>query len=158
MPRYRFRLETLARLRRSQRDTQRTRVAEAQQAAEALRARHAETATEVTSLGAERRAIVVAPRPDVERLLASQRYEAALRARLRAIETDQAALADELERRRLALVEAEREVRTLERLDDLHRSRHNADAARREAAVLDETASQRDWRRRSAVDAFTPDP
>ncbi len=52
-------------------------------------------------------------------------------------------LATEIEHRRLALVEANREVRVLEKLREKQVTRHRRDENRRETKVLDEVAGRR---------------
>ena len=52
-------------------------------------------------------------------------------------------LADEIERRRLVLVEADRAVRVLDLLDEKHQREHRRQAERQETKRLDEVAMTR---------------
>ena len=143
MPRQEFRLRTLKRLRESQRDALRGRLAEAVRAAVKLDEQRAELVEEIRSLVADRGEITRSASPRVERLLASQRYEAAVRTKLGALDDDRRKVAEEVERRRAALVEGEREVGVLEKLEERHDERVRADELRAEVAEMDEIASRR---------------
>ena len=73
---------------------------------------------------------------DVNRLLEAQRYELLLKAQSQELAKQAMLLAAETERRRQMLVEADREVRVLELLDERHRQRTRS----RRAASGNETA------------------
>jgi len=79
---------------------------------------------------------------DVDRLLEAQRYELALRAQQRHLEQQRRNLAQEIERRREALAEAEREVKVLEKLRERQQARHQYEENRREVKLLDEVAQR----------------
>lgn len=143
MPKDTFRLRTLVRLRESERDALRGRLAEGMRAADKLAEQHADLGAEADALAAERRDRTAVARPDVARLLDAQRYESSLRGRMKLIEDDQAKVAEEVERRRAALVAAETAVRTLERLRERHELREREEQRRREVALFDEIASRR---------------
>jgi flagellar protein FliJ len=80
---------------------------------------------------------------DVNRLLEAQRYELLLKSRGEELTKQSALLAAEIERRRQALVEADRDVRVLELLDERHRREDARRQLRLETKQLDETALQR---------------
>jgi flagellar export protein FliJ len=82
---------------------------------------------------------------DVNRLLEAQRYELLLKAQSQELTKQAVLLAAETERRRQTLVEADREVRALELLDERHRRAHDLDAQREETKRLDDVATVR-WR------------
>jgi flagellar export protein FliJ len=84
---------------------------------------------------------------DVNRLLEAQRYELVLKARGQEIANQRALLETETERRRQALVEADREVRAMDLLDERQRREHQRKARRAEHKQLDETAAQRHLRK-----------
>ena len=83
---------------------------------------------------------------DINVLVEAQQYDLVLRAQQQELARQQSLLAIETERRRLAAVEAEREVRVLELLDERHRREHQRDEARLEAKQLDEVAASLPWR------------
>ena len=148
MARYTFRLKTILHLRESHRDTQRERVADAVRAAETLREQHRQISEEIQELIEQRREWANHPHPQVSRLLDLQRYETAHRAQQRTIEENQQSVEIEITRRREALVAAEREVKTLEKLDERGHERHRKEEQHREMLVMDEFASQLNGRKR----------
>ncbi|MDP6058158.1 MAG: flagellar FliJ family protein, partial [Pirellulaceae bacterium] len=79
-------------------------------------------------------------RVDVDRLVAIQRFEQVLRAKARALTQRKSRLIEEIEKRRLALVEADRQVCVLEKLRDRQLETHRTDELRREVKTLDEVA------------------
>lgn len=142
MPRFRFRMNTLLRLHENARDERRTELAQAQRAADAVQARLDELAEELASLGAASRDAILPGRVDVDRLLTSQRYELLLRAQEQQTQAQRKLVDAEVERRREALVAANREVKSLENLKQRQLERHQAVAAQKELAALDEAAGR----------------
>jgi flagellar protein FliJ len=143
MPKYKFRLETLRKVRQARRDQQRLALAEAFQAEEMLAARQADLAAEQTQLRALQRSAIGGQILDVNRLLEAQRYELVLKAQGQEIAKQHLLLETETERRRKVLVEADRDVRALELLDERHRHEHRRQSQRTEHKQLDEIAVQR---------------
>ena len=143
MSKYQFRLETLQKLRIVRRDQQRAALAEAFQAEQVLAANRAEIAAEQSALRDLQRAAAVEPYLDVNRLLEAQRYDAVLRIHEQELARQAALLETETERRRLAVVEADRDVRVLELLDERKRREHRRHEQRLEIKQLDEAALNR---------------
>lgn len=141
MAKYRFRLETLLKLREARRDQQRTALAEAFQAEQVLADNRRALVAEQGQLRDLQRSTAADRYPDVNRLLEALRYDLVLRANEQELSRQEKLLAVEIERRRLALVEADREVRTLELLDERHRRQHDQRRQRLEAKQLDEAGS-----------------
>ena len=84
---------------------------------------------------------------DVDRLVEAQRYEVATARPAEPIRRGSArAVADEIERRRQALVEANREVRVLEKLREKQADQHRHEEQRRDVKRLDEVAQQQAMR------------
>ncbi len=143
MAKYRFRLATLQRLREIHRDELRSKLAEAIQAQEVLDQQLVEVGNELDRLQTARREAVAGGRTDINQLLASQRYHQVLLAQ-QATMTEQARLlALEAERRRQNVVEADQEVRVLERLHERQVASFRQEELRREMKVLDEVAARR---------------
>jgi flagellar protein FliJ len=140
MAKFKFRLAKLLRLREAQRDERRGELAEAYRADEIMEARQREVESGLAELAQMcRRA--AAPGPvDVDRLVETQRFEIVLRAQRLYLSQQRETLSAEIERRRGQLVEANREVRVLEKLEDRLRLRHEDEQQRREMKALDETA------------------
>jgi flagellar protein FliJ len=143
MSKYRFRLATLEKMRIAQRDQLRTSLAEAYRAEQVLNERRVEFVAEVAALRESQRSALATPTLDVNQLVEAQRYAMVLQAQDRQLKDQAARLAVEIERRRLAVVEADRAVKVLEKLDETRRAEHRKEEARRESKLLDEVASLR---------------
>ena len=131
MSKFHFRLSTLLGLRQSARDECRLRLAEARWADAELANQTAELRAQQARTQAERRRAAGPGRVRLESLAEADRYAAALRARHADLRRRRETLAAELSRR-LALVEADREVKSLEKLRDRDQQRHQLEAARQE--------------------------
>jgi flagellar export protein FliJ len=143
MAKYKFKLEALQKVREAKRAQQRVSLAEAFRAEQVLAASRAEIAVEEVELRRLQRSATGGKYLDVNRLLEAQRYDLLLKARAQELAKQATLLAAETERRRLALVEADREVRIMELLDERHRREHNRERERKEIKQLDEIAMNR---------------
>ena len=141
MAQFQFRLATLLRLRELARDERRTQLAEALRMVDQMRDRR----EEIDSLLREAQLLQAPPAGaiDVDRLLNATRYELVLRAEQRKLELQEQALAGEIEKRRQALVAADREVRSLELLRETQQQRHAAAEEQRSQKEFDEIAVRR---------------
>lgn len=142
MSRNGFRLRPLARLRESQRDALRARLGEAVRASAKLDADRVQLVAEIDAVVAARCAITESATPDVAALLASQRYESALAGRLASLDDDRRKVAEEIERRRAGLVEGERSLGVVRKLEERHDARELAEQRRRDVAEMDEVAAR----------------
>jgi flagellar protein FliJ len=147
MAKYTFRLETLRKVREATRDERRAALADAFRAAEVLAEKRNELAEEEAELRRIQRVTTAERYLDVNRLLEAQRYELLLKLRGEELIKQTALLAAEIERRRQILVEADRDVRVLELLDERHRRDHDRHQSRLESRQLDEAAIVR-WHAR----------
>jgi flagellar FliJ protein len=147
MARFRFRLQTLERLREATRDELRSRLAEAFHAEQVIADQRAVLLQETVELAASRRRLMAEELVDVTRLLESQRYQLLLEAQSRALAKQAAQLAEETEARRRAVVEADRQVRVLAKLRERRKRQHDAAEQAAEAKRLDEIAAMR-WEAR----------
>jgi flagellar FliJ protein len=141
MAQFQFRLATLLRIRELARDERRTYLAEALRRVDELRAKCAE----IDHLLHDTQRLQAPPGGElnVDRLLNATRYELVLRAEQRSLKLQEAALAGEVEKRRQALVAANRDVRSLELLREKQTQRQREqeeDWARKE---IDEVAVRR---------------
>ncbi|MGE0606126.1 MAG: flagellar export protein FliJ [Pirellulales bacterium] len=140
MPTYRFRLATLLKLRETTRDERRSQLAEAQRIETLIEEQLHEVEQSMTGLLAER-SRSSSPGPiNVDRLLDAQRYELTLRSRDRDLRQQLASVRLEVERRRLILAEANREVRVLETLRESQQQQHTSAELTAEQKLLDESA------------------
>src|SRR5262245_11417015 len=140
MPQFQFRLANVLRLREATRDERRGQLAEALRLLTAAEARLAELCAEAARIKGLAQSAARPGVVDVDRLLETQRYEIALRLEEQRAQQQVRVIADEAERRRLVLVEADRDVRVLERLRARQEERHEQHDRRREARLLDEAA------------------
>lgn len=140
MARTQFRLASVLRLRESARDERRGQLAEAFRAAETVDARLAELNVELAEL--KRMQTLHPGQLDVERLLEANRYEAVLRFEQSRALAEKKTIAEEIERRREALVIADRDVKVLEKLREKQLAQASEEASRREVKWLDEVAGR----------------
>lgn len=143
MAKYKFRLATLQKVREAQRTQQLQALADAFRAEEVIAQSRAALAAEAIALRDMRRSASEGKYLDVNRLIEAQRYDLLLKARDQELAKQAVLLAAETERRRQQLVEADREARVLDRLDERHREEHKRRQQRREWKQLDEAAANR---------------
>src|SRR6188508_1649550 len=137
---FHFRLQTLLRLRLAARDERRADLAKALRAEELLQQQQVALHAEQTEMADRSRQLKRPGAGDVEALLHTHRYEIVLSARLRLLAAQLAEVAAEIERRRLALVEADRQVRMLEKLRERKAIDYRQHQERRDAKQFDEQA------------------
>jgi flagellar FliJ protein len=137
---FNFRLATLLRLRIAERDQRRADLAKALRAEELLRTQQAALRGEQAEMVERGRTLKSPGAGNVDALLHTHRYEIVLAARLRQLALQAAEVASETERRRLALVEADRQVRVLEKLREKQAAAYRHAEQGREAKQFDETA------------------
>jgi flagellar export protein FliJ len=143
MNKYRFRLETVKKLRVAHRDQQLAALADGYRAVQILAERQEALASEAVELRDLQRSALASPYTNVNQLVDAQRYESMLQAQEKHLAEQSARLAVEVERRRLIAVEADRGVRVLEKLDERRRADHRRQQERTEHKQLDEVAATR---------------
>jgi flagellar protein FliJ len=141
MSQFRFRLDTLLRLKKIARDERRTQLADAQRAEVAIAERQNELGQRQEQLEDQRRAIGRGPL-DVARWIDADRYAQTLRAEQTDLAWQRENAAAEVERCRQHLVEADREVKTLEKLRDRQYETHRIDESRRESRANEERLAE----------------
>jgi len=140
MSTFRFRLETLLRVRLAERDQRRAELAKALRAEEMLRAEGQAIDAQRAEAAERGRQLKLPGTADVDGLLQTHRYEMVLTAQRRQIAAQLVQVEAESERRRLALVEADRQLRVLEKLRERQAAAHRKEVARQEVKQFDETA------------------
>ncbi len=140
MPKFHFRLETMLQLRQATRDQRRAELDEVRQVDAELHRRLCRLEQEQSRLQHQCRAIVTPGVVDVRRLLQSQQYAATLSSDAAELRRQRGTLADEIDRRRQILVEAERELQALEKLRENQTLAHRQAEIRQENNHLDEAA------------------
>ena len=143
MANFRFKFATILRLREAARDEKRAKLAEAYRAEEVVRARLDELQDEMHSLK-ERYIRGVSPGPvNVDNLVDSQRYDFVIKAEYGTVHEQLQSLQTEIEKRRDALIAADRDVRVLEKLRETQNERHIATEQLADIKLLDEIATRR---------------
>jgi flagellar FliJ protein len=142
MAKFRFRLATLQKLREIQRDELRSKLVEAVQAQQILEEQLAQVAGDIQSLLEMRRSAVQSGTLQVDPLLEAQRYQGVLYAQQDKMREQIRLLSAEVERRRQAMVEADRQVKVLEKLHERKLAEHHAKQLVAETKVLDEVAAR----------------
>jgi flagellar export protein FliJ len=140
---FQFRLATLVRLREAWRDERRTHLADAQRAEQLILERIAAIDEE---LSAARRQYLDAARArsiNVDLLTDLARYELILKAQRQSADQQRQAVVAEVQKRRAALVAADRDVHVLEKLRETQQQRHGEQEALKEFKRLDELAVMR---------------
>jgi flagellar FliJ protein len=140
MKKFQFRLETLLRLREAVRDERRSQLADAFRVLETLAEQDSKLTREMNELRSTVRSRTGAI--DVDHLLNSQRYEMVLQLERQKLQQQQLTVNAEIEKRREALVAADQEVRSLEKLRESQSLRHRAEIEQREMKEMDEVAAR----------------
>ena len=146
---FRFRLQTVLRLRIAERDERRGELAKALRAAEILQERRQQLMEEMKDNQELARKLAEPGKANIDRILQTHRYEAILKGTLAQLVTQEKQVAAEVDRRRQVLTEADRQVRVLEKLEERKREEHVRGELRQEMKQLDEVATVAFIRRRS---------
>ena len=142
MSTFRFRLATLLKLREKSRDERRRELADGLRALETLQGRIAEVDAQLNELKGVYGDAAKPGQVILDKLLNTQRFEAVLRAELNTYQEQTQLVQDEIQRRRNMLIEADREVRVLEKLREKQLARHEEEQTRQEMKVMDELAGR----------------
>lgn len=137
---FRFRLETLLRLRLAERDQRRADLAKALRAEELLRGEERTLEEQQLAAASRARDLKSPGAANVDALLDTHRYEIVLAAQRRQLKQQLAQVEAETERRRLAVVEADRQLRVLEKLRQRQAAAWRKEAERQETKQFDEIA------------------
>lgn len=143
MATFRFRLQPLMKLREADRDRCREELAEAYRADQFLADRQAELLQEIEEAKELTRNQSQPGTVSVDALLDTHRYEIVLTAQLNQVAMKRNQVAEEVERRRQALVEADRELRILEKLRERHAREFRRHEEKLETRQLDEVGLRR---------------
>ncbi len=143
MAKFKFRLATLKKLREAVRDQRRSDLAEALRADDLLGEQLLSLDRAMEATLKECR-LASGPGPlDVDLLAQAHLHELVLEGQKRHVLKQREAVAAEIEVRREALVQADREVRILNRLEEKQSERHRRDEERRALRQLDEAGQRR---------------
>ena len=142
MARFTFRLATLLKIREAARDERRLQLAQAYQADAVLQEEQQRLAESLAQLEREHRDASSPGEIHVDRLLQTQRHEMLLKAQVGHLAKQRDAVAEEIERRRAVLAEANRQVKVLENLRQRQLERHQQEENRSQIKLLDEVAGR----------------
>lgn len=153
---FRFRLATVLRLRSAVRDERRTELGRALRAAEVLREQQDKVAAELAenqdaSRKLMQRQAASSSGVSVDALLNINRHALILKSQLAQLGKQQQQVAAEIAKRQAALVEADRDVRVLEKLQEKQQAEYETRALAIEQRELDEIAVLRAFRAREAA-------
>lgn len=140
MASFQFRLATLLRLREVARNDRRMHLADAQRAEQLILERLAALDDEMAALRGQYVDAARSRTVNVDLLTDLARYEMILKAQRQSADQQRQAVAVEVQKRRSALVVADRDVQVLEKLRDTQRLRFEEEEARQEFKRLDELA------------------
>ncbi len=142
MVRFDFRLKGLLSLREHERDVQHAALAELLAAERRLAQQRRDVAQQLAASQLAQRASTARGRLDLNRLQTASAFDAMLRAELAALDEQAVSLADVVAQQQLALVEAERQVRLLEKLRERHWQQWLRAQAGAERRALDEAGAR----------------
>lgn len=138
---YKFRLATLLRLRQIRRDELRGRLADAFAAAAKIAEGEQQLKAQLEEIHLKIRSASGQRDMDVNTIMETQRYELVLKTQLKDLGGKAAMIEEEIEKRRQVVIEAERDVRSLELLDEQGRATWQKEATKQDAIQMDEVAS-----------------
>lgn len=147
MPRFKFRLNSLLRLREQSREQAQLVLAEALRRVDDIERRQADIQHDLNDLEQHMRSSAKKTSVDVDRLLDGHRHQLSLEARMAELDRAMGEACDEVERCRLKLVDADRDVKVLEKLHEKQLAEHQRQIAYEEQKHNDETAVMRAARR-----------
>jgi flagellar export protein FliJ len=142
MPKFTFRLETLLKLRESDRDQCRARLQQAEEAVAVLEDQASELQQQVEQTAGEASSAASPGEIDVDSLVEFRRYGLLLQVQLRQLASQQELVQQEVTRRREELTEADRQVKVLEKLKEHRRAEHVSREHYAEIKQLDEVAQR----------------
>ena len=148
MAKFTFRLETLLKLRMADRDGRRAELADAYEAERILKQQKQELQQQLHELGEVSQRALQPGAINVDNLLKSNRFQLVLESQQKLVDGRSAQLAVETENRRTRLVDADRQVRVLEKLREKQQRRHRQEEHRLETKQIDDVAQRRVQRER----------
>lgn len=153
MSNFRFRLQTVLRLRMAARDERRAELGRAQRAAEVLREQQERIAADLAQNQVAVREFMAKQAAstggvNVDHLLNANRHALILKAQSGQLAQQQKQIEVEISKRQAALVEADRDVRVLEKLQEKGLKEHELHELAKEQRELDEIGILRAFRQR----------
>jgi len=148
---FNFRLRPLQKIRENTRRERQAELARAMEAESLVREKIESLARDIAGTKEEGRRLAAAGTINVDFLVGLRRHEAWLLAQKQEAEQKLEQVLAEVERRRLAVVEADKEVKILEKLHEKLKDKYDSEQAAKEIVAFDEIAIQAsDFRRRAS--------
>lgn len=142
MTQQRFRLDQVQHHRHNLREQRRQELLEAQRAEDQVSTHIAGLQSEIQMLRAQSRTAIQPGALDLARVKHAQRYEQSLRAEMESAKRRRQSLAEEVSRRREMLIEADRESKLVDKVQERAAQHRRTEQTRREAIVLTDYVSQ----------------
>ncbi len=142
MARFRYRLAPLLKIRENVRAERQTELSKAYEAQRIVNEQLEKVKNDIADCLNEGRESILAGRVRIDHLLALRRHEAHLLAQQAHAEGQLVEIGKEIERRRIALMEADREVKVLEKLKEKMKERHHQEELKAELKQMDEIAGR----------------
>jgi flagellar protein FliJ len=142
MTNFRFRLETLLKLRRAALDQQRAKLAEIYRAEAALKEQQEALDRQTAEAQAARRAAGGEGSLDVDAVLQSQRFQWSLQAQRTVLAEHERRLAEARDAQRQSVIAADRDVKVLEKLRERRLAEHRRDECLQDVKLMDEAAAR----------------
>ncbi|ADB18991.1 flagellar export protein FliJ [Pirellula staleyi DSM 6068] len=149
---FRFRFQTLLNMRVSERAQKQGDLAKALEAMDVLERQELELEREATQLVESSRAVIQPGAMDVDAVVRIQRHRLILKASVDQLRKRKSDVKAEVDRRRSVLVEADRQVRVMEKLAEKLETAHTTEELAREQKLMDELAVLRSFSRRGAYE------
>jgi flagellar FliJ protein len=143
MANFHFRLAAVLKVREAERQQRRLELAQAFEADRVLQQQIDALASELALARQQSRQNAAPGQINVDRLLEFQRYALHVMGQSKTVRLQQSSIRDEIERRRKAVVEADRQVRTLENLREKQLAAHRVEEFKTEQKSLDEAGARR---------------
>ena len=140
---FRFRLQTLQRIREQKRDAVQRKLAQAERERSELQQCELDVRGELQGLEEHMRRAVSKQQVEVDRVMDGHRHKLSLQARLADLEKAIVQANNEVAQCRNQLIEADRDVKVLEKLHERQLSEHVLQIQAHEAKLLDEAATIR---------------
>jgi len=139
---FKFRLDSLLKIRENIRAERQAELSKANEAARIVEEQLQRVRTEIVRCGDLGREAMQQGRISVDYLLSLRRHEAYLLAQQGQAQNHLEQIRQEIERRRIALMEADRDVKVLEKLREKQKTKHLREEALAEVKRMDEIAGR----------------
>lgn len=138
-----FRLETLLSIRENLLKEKQAELAKAYEAERIVEEKRRKTLDEMVALSGQARSMMQSGRIDVGFLLGARRHEAFLLAMRKDMDEKLVLIRQEIDLRRQAVIEANKEVKILEKLKEKQRERYRIEQGKSDVKRMDEIAEMR---------------